>query len=162
MAEIILAYDRLDDVKMLFSEYTQMLLSLDPEFRLYLEIQHYDEEEKNPSGKYALPDGRLYLALVDGFPAGCIALHRLDSISGELKRLYVRPAFRGRHIAWQLAERIIGDARAIGYRNLYLDTLPELSSAVSLYRRLGFVETDPYNDGPEDRTIFMKLSLELT
>ena len=159
MAEIILAYDRLDDIRALFSEYMQMLVSINPEFRLYLDIQHYDEEEKDPSGKYALPDGRLYLALEDGCPAGCIALRRLDSISGELKRLYVRPAFRGRHIAWQLAERIIGAARAIGYRNLYLDTLPELAAAVNLYRKLGFTETAPYNDGPEDRTIFMKLSL---
>ncbi len=71
----------------------------------------------------------------------------------------MRPAFRGRRIACKLTERIIGDAEAIGYRSLYLDTLPELAAAVNLYRKLGFTETAPYNDGPEDRTIFMKLSL---
>ena len=159
MAEIIPAYGRIDDIRALFSEYTQMLVSINPDFRLYLDIQHYEEEERDPSAKYALPDGRLYLALEEGCPAGCIALRRLDSTSGELKRLYVRPPFRGQHIAEQLTERIIADSRAIGYRSLYLDTLPELAAAVSLYRKLGFTETAPYNDGPEDRTVFMKLSL---
>ena len=137
-----------------------MLLSLDPEFRLYLEIQHYDEEEKDPSGKYALPDGRLYLALVDGFPAGCIALHRLDETSCGMKRLYVRPEYRGHHIATMLVERILSDAAEIEYEEIYLDTLPELKGAVSLYHTFGFTETECYNDSPIERTIFMKRSIQ--
>ena len=78
MIEIVPAYDRLDDIRMLLSEYTEMLLSINYEFRLYLELQRYDDEALNPSEKYAMPYGRLYLALYDGRPAGCIALHRLE------------------------------------------------------------------------------------
>ena len=154
------AYDRIEDVRSLFSEYTDMLVSINPEFHLYLEIQHYDDEKENPSLKYALPDGRLYLDISDdGIARGCIALCKLSDGKGEVKRLYVRPEYRGNGIATALVERIIEDARNIGYKELYLDTLPELESAVRLYKSFGFEETGQYNDSPVDKTIFMKLSL---
>ena len=156
MIEIVPAYDRLDDIRTLLAEYTNMLLSIDYGFRIYLDMQGYDDEAADPSGKYAMPDGRLYLALFDGRPAGCIALHRLEGSSCEMKRLYVRPEYRGHHIATMLIERILDDAAGIGYREMYLDTLPELSDAVSLYHTFGFEETECYNDSPVDRTIFMK------
>ena len=157
---IISAYDRIEDVRSLFSEYTDMLVSINPEFHLYLEIQHYDDEKENPSLKYALPDGRLYLDISDdGIARGCIALRKLSDGKGEVKRLYVRPEYRGNGIATALVERIIEDARNIGYKELYLDTLPELESAVRLYKSFGFEETGQYNDSPVDKTIFMKLSL---
>ena len=154
------AYDRIEDIRSLFSEYTDMLVSINPEFHLYLDIQHYDDEKENPSLKYALPDGRLYLDISDdGIARGCIALRKLSDGKGEVKRLYVRPEYRGKGIATALVERIIEDARNIGYKELYLDTLPELESAVRLYKSFGFEETGQYNDSPVDKTIFMKLSL---
>lgn len=157
---IISAYDRIEDIRSLFSEYTDMLVSINPEFHLYLDIQHYDDEKENPSLKYALPDGRLYLDISDdGIARGCIALRKLSDGKGEVKRLYVRPEYRGNGIATALVERIIEDARNIGYKELYLDTLPELESAVRLYKSFGFEETGQYNDSPVDKTIFMKLSL---
>ena len=157
---IISAYDRIEDIRSLFSEYTDMLVSINPEFHLYLEIQHYDDEKENPSLKYALPDGRLYLDVSDdGIARGCIALRKLSDGKGEVKRLYVRPEYRGNGIATALVERIIEDARNTGYEELYLDTLPELESAVKLYKSFGFEETGQYNDSPVDKTIFMKLSL---
>lgn len=157
---IISAYDRIEDVRSLFSEYTDMLVSINPEFHLYLDIQHYDDEKENPSLKYALPDGRLYLDISDdGIARGCIALRKLSDGKGEVKRLYVRPEYRGNGIATALVERIVEDARNIGYKELYLDTLPELESAVRLYKSFGFEETGQYNDSPVDKTIFMKLSL---
>ena len=157
---IISAYDRIEDIRSLFSEYTDMLVSINPEFHLYLDIQHYDDEKENPSLKYALPDGRLYLDVSDdGIARGCIALRKLSDGKGEVKRLYVRPEYRGNGIATALVERIIEDARNIGYKELYLDTLPELESAVRLYKSFGFEETGQYNDSPVDKTIFMKLSL---
>ena len=157
---IISAYDRIEDIRSLFSEYTDMLVSINPEFHLYLVIQHYDDEKENPSLKYALPDGRLYLDISDdGIARGCIALRKLSDGKGEVKRLYVRPEYRGNGIATALVERIIEDARNIGYKELYLDTLPELESAVRLYKSFGFEETGQYNDSPVDKTIFMKLSL---
>ena len=157
---IISAYDRIEDIRSLFSEYTDMLVSINPEFHLYLDIQHYDDEKENPSLKYALPDGRLYLDISDdGIARGCIALRKLSDGKGEVKRLYVRPEYRGKGIATALVERIIEDARDIGYKELYLDTLPELESAVKLYKSFGFEETGQYNDSPVDKTIFMKLSL---
>ena len=157
---IISAYDRIEDVRSLFSEYTDMLVSINPEFHLYLDIQHYNEEKENPSLKYACPDGRLYLDVSDdGIARGCIALRKLSDGKGEVKRLYVRPGYRGNGIATALIERIIEDARDIGYKELYLDTLPELENAVRLYKSFGFEETGQYNDSPVDKTIFMKLSL---
>lgn len=137
-----------------------MLVFINPEFHLYLDIQHYNEEKENPSQKYACPDGRLYLDVSDdGIARGCIALRKLSDGKGEVKRLYVRPEYRGNGIATALVERIIEDARNIGYKELYLDTLPELESAVRLYKSFGFEETGQYNDSPVDKTIFMKLSL---
>ena len=107
----------------------------------------------------AVPDGRLYIAWCDGQPAGCIALRRLDDTTCELKRLYVRPAFRGRGIAGVMMQRILDDARAIGYTVMLLDTLPFLTSAIKMYRALGFYDIPPYNDSPLDTTIFLRLDL---
>ena len=156
MTEIVPAYDRIDEIRKLFSEYTEMLLSIDPAFGLYLDMQHYDDELSDPARKYALPDGRLYLAVSGGESAGCAALRRLDGKRGEVKRLYVRPRFRGMHIATMLMERLISDSREAGYTSLYLDTLPELDAAVRLYSKLGFERTERYNDSPEEKTVFMR------
>ena len=93
--ELTPGYDFPDEIRGLLSEYTGMLVRLDPDFQLYLNIQHYEDEVRDLTVKYGLPDGRLYLARVGGKAAGCIALRKLDEERCEMKRLYVRPAFRG-------------------------------------------------------------------
>lgn len=138
--ELIPGYDRPAEVLSLFTEYTHMLVSHDPRFQVYLDIQHYADEIRDLEAKYGQPDGRLYLALWEGEAAGCIALRRLDEQRCEMKRLYVRPAFRGHRIGDALVDRVIQDARAIGYRHMLLDTLPFLESAIHMYQKRGFYE----------------------
>lgn len=143
----------------LFREYTDMLIAGDPSFKEYLVIQDYDEELKHLEGKYGFPYGRLYLAYYDGELAGCIGLRKIDGQNCEMKRLYVRSQFRGKRIGTQLIQRIIEDARQIGYSCMLLDTLPFLESAIHLYREFGFYETDSYNESPMSTSIFMKMDL---
>lgn len=157
--EIIPAYNHPQEIGALFTEYTDMLIAGDRTVRDYLDIQHYDEEIKHLEGKYGLPYGRLYLAYCDGEAAGCIGLRKLDAQRCEMKRLYVRPQFRGRRLGEQLVEKIIEDARAIGYSHIMLDTLPFLEAAISMYQKFGFFTTERYNDSPVDSTIYMKLEL---
>ncbi len=88
-----------------------------------------------------------------------MAIRKLDAERCELKRLYVRPAFRGRGLGSALTGRVIADAREIGYSRMMLDTMPALKSAQRLYRGLGFVEIPRYNDSPMDDTIYMELKL---
>ncbi len=158
---LILAYDRPQEVGMLFSEYTEMLIAGDETFRKYLEIQHYEEELKHLEAKYGMPGGRLYLAYwgADGELAGCVGLRRLDDRNCEMKRLYVRPQFRGRGIGERLVRRIIGDAEEIGYAHMLLDTLPFLEGALRMYERLGFYEIPCYNDSPMEASIYLRLDL---
>lgn len=148
-----------EEVGTLFSEYTQMLIDGDPAFRDYLAVQNYDGELAHLEQKYGRPDGRLYLADWDGKLVGCIGLRRLDNTKCEMKRLYVRPAFRGRRIAQTLVEQVLQDARTIGYRAMLLDTLPFLDSALRLYRKLGFYEIPCYNDSPMDTSIYLQKDL---
>lgn len=157
--ELKLGYDTPEAVRELFAEYTHMLVAHDPYFQVYLDLQNYDAELADLTKKYGLPDGRLYVAWCDGQPAGCIALRRLDDTTCELKRLYVRPAFRNRGIAGAMMQRILADARAIGYTAMLLDTLPFLTRAIKMYRALGFYDIPPYNDSPLDTTIFLRLDL---
>ena len=88
MTQLTEAYDHIDEIKSLFSEYTAMLVLIDPSFSLYLDIQHYDDEAQDPAVKYAPPKGRLYLALHDGKAAGCIALRPLSDDRKKLAKLY--------------------------------------------------------------------------
>ena len=150
--EIIDGETRIDDVKALFAEYAASL-------GIDLGYQNFGDEFAGLPGKYARPNGRLYLALVDGAPAGCVAMRRLDEARAEMKRLYVREGFRGAKVGLALTERIIADARQIGYRALVLDTLSTMQRAQALYRSLGFVEIEPYYDSPIPGTTYLSLSL---
>jgi putative acetyltransferase len=150
--ELVEAYGHLSDVSALFQEYAASL-SID------LNYQNFPEELSGLPGKYAKPDGRLYLAYVDGVPAGCIAMRRLDVERAEMKRLYVRPGFRGLKLGRMLAERVILDAANIGCRSLVLDTLSTMDRAQALYGQLGFVETAPYYNSPVAGTTYLCLSL---
>ena len=157
--KIIPAYDRTDDIRELFSEYTAMLVEGDADFAEYLEIQHYDDELEDLKVKYGEPRGRLFIAYCDKRPAGCIALRPLDNERCELKRLYVRPEFRGNGLAKTFMKLILSEAKKTGYKYMYLDTLPFLDTAIQMYKRLGFYETERYNDSPLDSTIYMRKEL---
>lgn len=156
---ILSAYDHTEDILDLFSEYMKMLVTNDPSFEQYLFIQHYDEEVKHVELKYGEPYGRLYIVYIDGTAAGCIGLRKIDDENGEIKRFYVRPAFRGRKIGTQLLQKIMADAKEIGYTHLLLDTLPFLTTAIAMYEKAGFYRIEKYNDSPISYSIFMKLDL---
>ena len=153
--EIIPGYEQIDAVRELFNEYTRMLVETDPVFGGYLALQKYDEELLHPELKYALPEGRLYIALEDGHCAGCIALRGLDRRRCEMKRLYIRPQYRGRGIARALVSLLLEQAAQEGYELMLLDTLPALWEAIGLYRSMGFHDADRYNDSPLDYTVYL-------
>lgn len=157
--KIVPAYQYPQQVGILFSEYTDMLISGDSSFKKYLDIQHYDEEIEHLEIKYGMPHGRLYIAYCNGALAGCIGLRKIDEQNCEMKRLYVRPQFRGKQIGNQLISKVITDAKEIGYSHMLLDTLPFLQSAIHMYRKYGFYEIDSYNDSPMTTSIYMKLDL---
>ncbi len=157
--EIKLAYDNDREIKELFLEYTEMLVKNDPNFAKYLEVQNYDSELEHLADKYGLPEGRLYIVKVEDQVAGCIGLRKIDDDNCEMKRLYVRPEFRGHKIANRLVEKIIDDATIIGYKSMLLDTLPFLEGAIKLYKKFGFYEIKSYNNSPMDTSIYMKLDL---
>lgn len=137
--------------------------SLFEEYAAWLDVdlcfQGFAEELASLPGKYAPPDGRLFVATVDGRPAGCIALRRLDAATGEVKRLYVRPEGRGLGIGSALARRVVDEARKIGYERLVLDTLERMPSARRIYESLGFRRTEPYYANPLAGVIYMALDL---
>lgn len=122
-------------------------------------FQGFDAELAGLPGDYAPPRGRLFLARQGDALAGCVALRPLFHRDAEMKRLYVRPAHRGTGLGRLLAKRVIGEARALGYEWLKLDTLPQMLSAQNLYAKLGFRDTAPYNDNPIGGTRFLALDL---
>ncbi|HTL26879.1 MAG TPA: GNAT family N-acetyltransferase [Burkholderiales bacterium] len=119
----------------------------------------FDAEVASLPGDYAPPAGRLFLARRNGEAAGCVAMRRHDAASGEMKRLYVRQAFRRDRLGRTLAKLVITAAREQRYRRVLLDTLPKMHEAAALYRSLGFVERGPYSDTPTPGAIFFELSL---
>ena len=146
------AYDKLDTVKELFVEY-QAAIGLD------LSFQKFGDELASLPGKYSLPHGRLYIASVDDSSAGCIALRAINKKHCEMKRLYVRTPFRGLGIGRALAEKVIADAETMGYNRMLLDTLPSMPEAISLYRKLGFVEIEAYCHNPYAGVVYLGLAL---
>jgi len=152
--------EQLEQVRALFLEYAQSL-------GFSLCFQSFDAELAGLPGDYAPPAGRLLLAEVEGKPAGCVALHRLgDTCAGkrellcEMKRLYVRPDFRGHQLGRRLVEEVMRAARGIGYKRMRLDTVePIMGHAVALYRELGFREIAPYRENPIAGALYMELEL---
>jgi putative acetyltransferase len=123
-------------------------------------FQNFDAELAGLPGDYAPPSGRLLLAEWGGQLAGCGALHKLKTDVCEMKRLYLRPEFRGKGIGRAMAERLIAEARAIGYGRMRLDTVgPVMKDAVAMYRKLGFKEIAPYRENPMEGTLYMELEL---
>src|SRR3954447_23377549 len=123
-------------------------------------FQNFDKELAGLPGDYAPPWGRLLIAYLGGDAAGCVALHEFEPGISEMKRLYVRPAFRGKRVGLALAKGIIETGREIGYKRMRLDTVPsEMADAVKMYGRLGFREIAPYRVNPQPGTLYMELDL---
>lgn len=134
----------------LFSEYSAAI-------GVDLSYQGFAGELEQLPGNYAAPRGALFLAMVDGEAAGCIALRPFRDDAGEVKRLYVRPAFRQHGLGAKLCSAIVAEAREIGYRTLLLDTLPTMTGAIRLYESHGFAKCAAYYETPLENTVFMRL-----
>ena len=145
----------IEQVRELFGEYVAWL-------GINLCFQNYDQEVADLPGEYAPPRGRLLLALgADGVAMGCSALRDLGNGTCEMKRLFVRPDFRGQRLGWRLAEMILAEARALGYERIRLDTLPgKMDRAIAMYRVLGFKDIAPYYNNPVAGAAFMELDLK--
>ena len=125
-----------------------------------LDFQGFAGEVADLPGRYAAPRGGLWLAIVDGHAVGCVALRPLGAELCEIKRLYVQPAFRGTGLGRRLAETVLAEAVRLGYRQVYLDTLPSMGGAIALYRALGFTEIAPYCDNPVPGALFLGRGLD--
>jgi len=137
----------------LFQEYAQSL-------GVNLCFQNFEQELAGLPGHYAPPGGRLLLAEYDGQLAGCVALHKWEDGVCEMKRLYLRPSFRGKGLGRAMAETIVVEARSIGYQRMRLDTIePLMKDAVEMYRKLGFREIAPYRPNPIAGAMYMELQL---
>lgn len=147
----------MQSVRDIFREYAGTL-SVD------LDFQGFDTELGSLPGDYAAPRGALLLAFVDGAVAGCCALRPMDSSdypnAAEMKRLYVRKAFRGFGLGRQLSEAILDEARRAGYGCVLLDTLDEMEAARALYEDLGFAEIPPYYHNPHAGAHYLKVDLD--
>jgi len=145
--------EQIETIRALFREYEASL-------ETDLCFQGFERELAELPGDYAPPRGTLLLASVDGETAGCIALRAFDGDRCEMKRLYVRPAFRGTGLGGALARRIIDDAARMGYRAIRLDTLPSMQTAIAMYRALGFAEIPAYRYNPIPGALYFEKSLQ--
>jgi putative acetyltransferase len=150
---IVTSKDEMGAVRALFQEYAASL-------GFNLCFQNFEQELANLPGAYAPPSGCLLLATSGNEPAGCVALKKSADGVCEMKRLYVRSSTRGTGLGRALAERIVGEARQLGYKAMRLDTVPSvMGSAVALYRSLGFREIPPYCFNPVPGALFLELPL---
>ena len=142
----------IEEVRRLFEEYWSSF-GFTPCF------QNFGAELAALPGEYVPPGGMLALARIDGQAAGCIALRRVDEARGEMKRLYVRPAFRSTGAGRALLEWLIARAREAGYREIVCDTMPVMDRALAMYDRYGFERGEPYANEPTPGAIYLRLKL---
>jgi ribosomal protein S18 acetylase RimI-like enzyme len=144
--------EHVETVRALFKEYAQAL-------NVDLCFQNFEQELAQLPGKYTPPAGRLLLATQNGDLAGCVGLRPLVDNICEMKRLYVRPAFRRHGLGRQLAHAVIDAGRQIGYHRMRLDTLASMKEAIALYASLGFRRIEPYYANHSARAMFLELDL---
>jgi putative acetyltransferase len=144
--------DQINEVRRLFREY-ERFLDVD------LCFQSFEEELAGLPGKYGPPDGVLLMAMDGRQVAGCVALRKLEDGVCEMKRLYLRPQYRRRGLGRLLAERILSEAAALGYRVMRLDTLDKLKEAMGLYEAMGFRRREPYYGNPLPGVVYWELDL---
>ncbi len=142
----------LEEVRILFGEYSSLVAEA-------LCFQNFDQELEALPGEYAPPGGALLIARDKDAAAGCVALRQLDAGTGEMKRMYVREAYRGSGLGRRLALAVIEEARKRKCARVVLDTLPKLAPAIALYRDLGFRETGPYLASPTPGAICFELRI---
>lgn len=146
----------IEQARELFNEYEASL-------GISLCFQNFAQELANLPGEYAPPRGRLLIAREFDQLVGCVALRPVGPTRCEMKRLFLRPAYRSRGLGRVLVEAIIEEARKIGYTHMRLDTMTDrMGRAVEIYKSVGFVEIEPYYDSPVDTTKFMELDLVST
>ena len=148
--------EHIESARTLFEEYAASL-------GFSLCFQNFDQELKNLPGDYAPPDGCLLLAVENDQLAGCIALRKLSDDVCEMKRLFVRPAYRATGLGRTLVASLIDGACKLGYTHIRLDTIPgKMDKAIALYQSIGFVEIEPYCQNPVEGAKFMELKLATT
>lgn len=152
--EHVQTVDQLELIRVLFREYQDSL-------NISLCFQNFEQELANLPDKYAAPQGRLYLVTQEGEAIGCIALRPIDNECCEMKRLYIKPKFRQLGFGRAMVARIVKDAQEIGYNVMYLDTLPQMQSAIKLYKNFGFKETEAYCFNPVCGAVYMLLDLKV-
>lgn len=143
---------QIEATQTLFLEYAKSL-------NFDLCFQGFDKELAGLPGDYAAPDGRLLLANYEGRVAGCVGLRKVADGVCEMKRLWVRPEFRGKKIGRKLAETVIAEARKIGYSIMKLDTIDTMTEAITMYQSMGFAETSAYRYNPIEGAKYMELKL---
>jgi GNAT superfamily N-acetyltransferase len=124
-----------------------------------LGFQDYEQEFAQLPGKYARPDGCILLATIEGQVVGCAALRRVDEVTCELKRVYIRPVARGQDLGRRMVQHMLHQATSVGYRRMCLDVLPEFVAAQRLYQSLGFMPAEPVSFNPVPGTRFLALEL---
>jgi putative acetyltransferase len=147
------SHTEIEAARALFQEYAARL-------GFDLCFQSFEKELAELPGNYAPPTGRLFLAVIGDQAAGCIALRKIGEGICEMKRLYVRPTFRGTGLGRKLTEKLIETASELGYKQMRLDTVPgKMDSAIALYRSLGFKEIEPYYSNPVEGALFFEREL---
>ena len=144
--------ERLEEVRSLILEYADSLC-------MDLCFQNFDKEMEVFPGDYSPPDGALLMVLEQDTPIGCVAIRKIDQDVCEMKRLYVRPNYRGKGFGKMLAQSAIERGRKIGYKRTRLDTLPSMKAAISMYTRIGFKPIEAYRYKPASQALFFELQL---
>lgn len=144
--------EHVQKVRKLFGKYVDSL-------GFDLDFQDYAKELASLPGDYWAPGGYLLLALWNGEAAGCVALRKIENGICEMKRMYVRPQYRGKGIGRAMAGRIMALARQAGYKRMRLDTIDTMVEAIALYRSLGFKEIEPYRYNPIKGAKYMETDL---
>jgi GNAT superfamily N-acetyltransferase len=145
--------DELPLVRLLFREYADGL-------GIDLCFQDFEAELAGLPGRYVRPEGGIWLAFLGSEAAGCVAIRRLEPATCEMKRLFVRPKFRGHGLGRQLAEQALAAALHAGYQRICLDTLPSMADAIRLYQFLGFAPIEPYCQNPIPGALFFGKNLD--